>query len=65
MPNHFTLDLVLGTFQRDSFDLIDCRGHVCNLPLVNLPPPATFNSQLRSGILPITFNGQNQKFCLQ
>lgn len=59
MPNHFTLDLVLGTFQRDSFVLIDCRGHVCN------PPPATFNSQLRSGILPITFNGQNQKFCLQ
>lgn len=60
MPNHFTLDLVLGTFQRDSFDLIDCRGHVCNPP-----PPHTFNSQLRSGILPITFNGQNQKFCLQ
>lgn len=39
MPNHFTLDLVLGTFQRDSFVLIDCRGHVCNLPLVSPPPP--------------------------
>lgn len=63
MPNHFTLDLVLGTFHKDSLDLIDCCGHVCNLPLVS--PPSTFNSQLRSGILPITFNGQNQKFCLQ